>query len=190
MLAGLQFLPAGYAAGCKAERQRAQPPPVVPPSCSAFAAEWERSGRPLHGLLNNAGALTFSKEHNSAGVAQLCQVGSSCSCCSQAGACRLSAAFLTAARMLGAGFANPSSGLTFYSTGQLSRAIHVDQAAGGGAGALSTQQVRVTLCCDNQAVPHKGAVGGSQGWCTSHAYPPTRMTPMPVPALKCMAQQW
>lgn len=54
------------------------PPPHYPlwshPSFRAFAAEYEASGRALHLLVNNAGALTFSKSHNQQGVAELCQV--------------------------------------------------------------------------------------------------------------------
>ncbi|PSC75141.1 Retinol dehydrogenase 12 isoform B [Micractinium conductrix] len=45
-----------------------------PDSIRAFAAEWCRSGRPLHILINNAGAYTTTRHTTPEGVAELCQV--------------------------------------------------------------------------------------------------------------------
>lgn len=47
---------------------------VPPPLRRLFAAEYRRSGRALHILVHNAGALTFSTRHNEHGIAELCQV--------------------------------------------------------------------------------------------------------------------
>ncbi|GAB4816237.1 hypothetical protein N2152v2_003283 [Parachlorella kessleri] len=45
-----------------------------PQSIRAFADEYICSGRELHILVNNAGALTFTKDYNKQGVPELCQV--------------------------------------------------------------------------------------------------------------------
>ncbi|KAI7837586.1 hypothetical protein COHA_008599 [Chlorella ohadii] len=45
-----------------------------PASVRGFAAEYKRQGRPLHMLVNNAGAYTTTKHQTKEGVAELCQV--------------------------------------------------------------------------------------------------------------------
>jgi hypothetical protein len=49
-----------------------------PTSIRGFAAEFKRQGRPLHILVNNAGAYTTTKHRTKEGVAELCQVRPHC----------------------------------------------------------------------------------------------------------------
>ena len=44
-------------------------------SVRSFAAAWESSERPLHVLVNNAGANYLAESYTSEGVARLAQVG-------------------------------------------------------------------------------------------------------------------